>query len=546
MKFSKKTLIILLVLITFLGLALRLESFGAITFGYDQARDAIIGGDILKGDIKIQGPASDIAGLHHGVLYWYLTSPFYLLGQNSIYAVKLFLIVTSLISIFITYLLAQKIFKNQIVSLTSAFLCAVSFEAIQYSHWLSNPSLAFVTIPLSFYFLWEYINGKRYGIFLTFFFWALSVHFEIFLLYQIIIFAIILIVYRKIKILDLLGSAIIAGIIFLPFAASEVKFNYAGVSGVREFFKGHASGSGQTYLEMADRVGRKLLLIPYYNVLSSYASAFVIIIVFVIAGAYNSIIKKDKRFLFLFLWFIFPVLLFFTGSTNIYFVFVGCAIPFFILFSYYLNRLLFEKSENKAKATLFEKKNYALFAVLILTILISNMFLISDNKNKGSVLFSVQDGMVLDDQKELIDWIYKESEYKPFKLDTITNPLFVNTTWGYLFDNYGISKYGFMPFWWGYPQNGRFGENIKFSSDFNKSNKYLFLIIEPNTGIPDYYINSILAFEDSRSRVEKTKKFGNLIAEKRAIIADRPFLKEEIDNNIKTGDYRTIHLEGLD
>lgn len=503
----------------FLGFILRIYSFDSITFGYDQARDAIISYNIWKGDLKILGPASDIAGLHHGILYWYIISPFYYFSNLNAFVVKLFLVIASLSVIPLVYFLARDIFKNKSISLLAAFMCAVSFELIQYSHWFANPSLAVITITLSFLFLWKYVHGARYGIYLTFFFWALSVHFEIFLLYQLAVFFIILLLYKKIKILDLLISFIISGIVLSPFLVAEIKFNFAASKGILSFFQGYSQSRGQTVGEMAERVSGKLIFLPYNNVLSSIGASYVIVFLLSAVSIY-SIVSRDKRITFLFLWFIFPTLLFFTGATNIYFAFIGSAIPLSILLSYYMHKLF------------IEKKVYALFYLVLLIVFTSNVALLIDSKGQGETLFSVQHGMVLSDEKSIIDWIYKEANGKPFRINTITNPLFINTTWTYLFDWYGKGTYGYMPFWWGYPQNGRIGEEIPYSTNFKGSSRFLFLIIEPHEGIPDYYINALIKVEDQRSLVVAKKQIGNIIVEKREIVHDQPFLMEDINRVI--------------
>lgn len=531
---KSKTFLVISFLI-FLGLVLRLYSFSSITFGYDQARDMFIAGNIWRGDLKILGPNSDIHGLHHGVLYWYLISPFYFLSGENIFAVKLFLVFLGLCAMPLTYILSQKIFQNKIISFSSAFLVGVSFEAVQYSHWLSNPTPAFITILLSFLFLWMYVNeSNKYGLFLTAFFWGLSVQFEIFLLYQIAVFLIILFIFKKIKIRDIIISLFIFILTISPLIIAEIKFGFTGLLGIQSFFTGYAGGRGQTFSEMYTRASEKIFSIPYYNLISSEGASYIIMLLFLLASIFTIIFLKDKRVLFLFLWFVFPVLLFFTGSTNIYFVFVGCAIPFLILTSFYIH------------SPLISENSYVAFGILLAVILGSNMFLLVENRGKGEVLFSVQKDMVYDTQTQILDWIYSEANGKPFRINTITNPLFVNTTWSFLFNTYGKNTYGYMPFYWGYPQDGQFGAEVEYSTDFNGSDRLIFLIHEPSGGIPDFYENGIIAFEDSRSKVVESQKFGEFLVEKRLITADKPFSKDEIDTLIKTQDLRDVKLQGLD
>lgn len=522
--------------LVFLGLCLRLYSFSSITFGYDQARDAFIAQDIfLKGDLKILGPSSDIHGLHHGVLYWYLISPFYAFSYGGVFAVKIFVILVGLLSIPLTYILAKKMFNDSWVAMISAFFIAVSYEAISYSHWLSNPSFAFVTILLSFLFLWMYVKENfKYGLFATAFFWGLSVQFEIFLLYQAVVFLIILILFRKINVKDIFISFFIFALTILPLILGEIKFGYPGILGILSFFTGYAGERGQTISEMGSRANDKLFRIPYYNFLSSTGASFIFAFLLLAVGIIYSVLLKDKRVFFLTLWFVSPVVLFFTGSTNIYFVFIGCAIPLAILTAFYLRELF------------IQKKAYLPCVLLLLLVFGSNIYLLYENKGKGETLFSVQKDMVYDTQTKMLDFIYEEAGGKPFRINTITNPLFINTTWSFLFDSYGRKTYGYMPFYWGYPQNGQFGEGVQYSKDFKGSKNLIFLIHEPSGGIPDFYRNGIIKFEDTRSRVIKSKMFGEFRVEKRIITVDKPFLKEEIDESIKNNDLRDVRLKGLE
>lgn len=505
-----------------LGFILRTHSFTDITFGYDQARDAIIASNIWKGDLKILGPNSDIHGLHHGALYWYLISPFYVLFGGSVEAVKFFLIIGSLFLIPITYVLSKKIFGSTLIALSSAFLVTVSYEAISYSRWLSNPSLAMVTIALSFLFLWMYVKENyKWGLLLTAFFWGISIQFQIFLLYQAALFLIILIVFKKIKLIDILLAGIVFIVTISPLIMAEVKFDFGGSKGILGFFTGYAESRGQTVGEMASRALTKLFLVPYYNILSSTGFSHLFVFVFLAAGVFYSIILKDKRVFFLLLWFISPVLLFFVGSTNIYFVFIGCVVPLSILTSYFISKLF------------IQHKAYLAWVIILGCIFASNVYLLFENTGKGEALFSVQKDMVYSTETEILDWVYKEAEYKPFRINTVTNPLFVNTTWSFLFDTYGKKSYGYLPFYWGYPQDGRFGEEIQYSTDFNNSDTYLFLIIEPSGGIPDFFVKGILEFEDTRSQVILEEKFGEFTVQKRKITLDKPFLLEEVHEIIK-------------
>lgn len=66
---EKKKTILVLAIIVLVGVVLRfIGGLSTLLFTYDQSRDAFIALDILNGDLKIVGPASDIPGLFHGAI----------------------------------------------------------------------------------------------------------------------------------------------------------------------------------------------------------------------------------------------------------------------------------------------------------------------------------------------------------------------------------------------------------------------------------------------------------------------------------------------
>jgi len=120
----------------------------SLTFGYDQARDAIVSQQILKGDLKIQGPPASTPGLYHGVFYYYLLAPAYLIGHGSPVIVAYWIAFLNSLTVFIVFYLGYLLTKKTWVGFSASFLFAISFEATQYATWLSNPTIGIWTVPL--------------------------------------------------------------------------------------------------------------------------------------------------------------------------------------------------------------------------------------------------------------------------------------------------------------------------------------------------------------------------------------------------------------
>ena len=83
--------------------------------------------------------------------------------------------------------------------------------------------------------------------------------------------------------------------------------------------------------------------------------------------------------------------------------------------------------------------------------------------------------------------------------------------WAYLYEMYGQKKYGYLPYHGGKDQKGYLG-NL---SEQPFGTKYRYIIIEPTTGIPDYFVQQIISEENKVSDVVGEKKFGQFFVQKR-------------------------------
>lgn len=514
----KKRLYLVLCAIFLLGLVFRLIYFKEANFGWDQARDAFQAMDIWQGDsIKLIGPGTaELPGLHHGSFYWYLISPFYFFSNGNIYAVRLFLIMLNLIGVFAIFHTASLLFKNKSIALLSSLLFAMSFEAVQYARWLSNPSPALLTISLTFLGLWYVLNNKKWGIPLALISWAFSIHFQFFLVYQIVIIAPVLIwYYRSNKHLfnkeDFLGFF---GWFFvlIPFLIAEIKFKFQGLKAFAHLFERQEQtrALGEISLAFVNRV----IATFQFNILglNHFLAGLFALTIFVSTIIYIRKNKFKKELVFLLVWLLSPVIIAPFDKAHAYFVTVGNLSPAIILASFF-----FVEYGKK-------HRSHVLYYIFLIGVLfLGQLNLILDQNKNGESLFSVQQKMIVSDQLRVMDYVYQRSGKKPFVINTVTNPLFINTTWAYLFSWYGVSKYGYMPSWAGYPQDGQFGSSTKFTPITDRMDKDFYVIVEPQPGIPEHMIRGVLMFEDTRSVILETKKIGEFTVQKRRFINNDTF-----------------------
>ncbi|MDP3994453.1 MAG: hypothetical protein Q8P91_01300, partial [bacterium] len=155
-----------------------------------------------------------------------------------------------------------------------------------------------------------------------------------------------------------------------------------------------------------------------------------------------------------------------------------------------------------------------LSAFILLVIIFGNLSMIMRENPKGSTLFSIQKDMLLKKQLTLIDYTYEKAEGKPFSINTVTSPLWINIVWTYLYNWYGQPKYGYVPQWHGKDQVGQ----LAALPPTEKETDIYYLIVEPMAGIPLRYLEEAKGEEDAVSTLVSEKNFGELRVQKRSRI----------------------------
>lgn len=466
-----------------------------LTFGYDQARDAVVSQQILKGDIKIQGPPASTPGLYHGVFYYYLLAPAYFFGQGSPVAAAYWIAFLNALAVFVVFALGYLMTKKFWVGILAAFLFAVSFEATQYATWLSNPTIGVWTVPLMYLGLWLWINSKnKFAPIITVIGLGLSIQSEIFLVYHIIPLLIWLSVSRK----NISRKQVFLFLITLSLSLStmilnEFKFGFKSLSGLKLL----AIGSEQN-LAYAKSIGDYLVL--YLNQIgrifafNSYPGNIGYGGVFVFGLAVYSIIKRDKIGTFLATWLFSHLSIVTIGGTSTPFLMVGIGSAVSLIITYYLSKL-----------------SKPVIVLILAVIVFGNASIILGENPRGATLFAIQKDMLLDKQIALIDYTYKETGGKPFSVNSLTSPLWINITWAYLYQWYGEQKYGYTPCFTGRDQVGQ----VMSLPACEINRNYHYLIIEPMGGIPREYLPLTLSEEDVISKLVEEKTFGELVVQKR-------------------------------
>ncbi|MBI2028384.1 MAG: hypothetical protein HYT07_02130 [Candidatus Levybacteria bacterium] len=483
-----------------------------LTFGFDQARDAYEAYSIWHNhDFKILGPSSDLPGVHHGVLWYYLLALPYAIGSGNPEVVAAIFFVLSFLTIPLSAYLSYKLFHNFHVALLTAVLYASSPLFQAFTRWLSNPLIALYVVPFLLFFLWKYIDKQKtvnkrsilsenkYVIGLIGLFFGIFIQAD----FAFGLFLIILPIYWFVyKISFKLQEFIFFWIGFLfgifTYVLAEVRFSGKAVLGMIDFFSSSLSSPRSpvdTILLVVERVNDLLSIsiLPFPYAILLFV---VLVIMFLLKKSKNTNNKNSIVFLVIWLSTFIVFYLFKSGFLHSGFMFVPFLLPITIIGSYLLIN------------TITSLK----FLVALLTLVFLAQFYTSYLwfKTEYNPL-SVQYGISLSLEKEIIRYTYEQSKGERFIIVTITNPLHINTTWAYLYETYGQKKYSYLPYYGGRAQRGYLG-NL---SERQFGTKYRYVIVEPTTGIPDYFIQQIISEENTVSDIIEEKKFGQFVVQKR-------------------------------
>lgn len=463
---------------------------GGVSFHYDMARDAFEARQIWKDhNLKILGPPTSTPGLYHGVLYYYLIAPFYMLGNGDPRVVAVFFSLLNSVVLIPLMLLAKDIFKNKRLAVFSGLLFVISFEATQYAVWLSNPAPAALTVALFFLFLHVWQKGKTYGLYLAVLSAALSTQFQFFLIYfffLIPLFGIIFKIKTRPKVVGISFLVAILGLVNFFLAAAKFKtfanifsgFLNIGTAGQIDF----RVQFSELFLNYINRF-TELFIFNFFPTNVFLGGILAILILY--------FIRKERLLLF----FLFSNLFIFIfgGHTNTY-ANIGLVLPAILAVVYFLRKSW--------------KFNKLLVYIIVFLIFISNIYAIFKYNPEGQLILVIPNDMNLRQELSLIDKTYELAQNQPFSINTLTLPLWTNTTWAYLYSWYGKNKYGFTPSFIGHNQVGLLGsESLKLEKKpLNKT----FFIIEPHVGIPEDRFVLEIGSENSRSELIKEYLYGQL------------------------------------
>lgn len=482
-----------------------------IYFGYDQARDAYNALEIFHGHLKLIGPTTSFPGLNHGVLYYYLLVPLYGLTKMNPEWVAAVMRIFNAVGVLLIFYLGKILF-NKWIGLLAAFLFAISFEQTQFAIYMGNPSLGSLSVMLMYLGLALVIFQKKFwGLALATLGFGLSVQFQFASTYLVVPFLLILIFFRKsilrmpIKIWSWSAAALV--ITLSTFILAELKYNFRAIHSLLALSQ---INSYKTIVTIFNTYFFTISRMFKYNLVGEFPWWWIVGIILMVV-IWWMIKQREYRsqLIFLLIWFLGVLITFLIhgGVENLqkdvplYYPNVGVSISLLIFVAFSIYQIFL--------------KSKILAAAVVLLIVLANFHLIWTLNYKGTISeIDVQQGMLLGDQKKVLDYLYQTSGGQPFAVKAVTLPFDVNTTWSYLFEWYGKDKYGYLPIWNGKNALGFPGNLLVQETQENLPNNR-YVIIEPTRGIAPHLIDNFLQEENYFTKVIAEKKFGQIIVQER-------------------------------
>lgn len=457
--FKKVTLTPHLLFVTglvFLGFLLRLyPDSHEIIWSYDQARDSFVMREMIKNlDIKLIGPQTEIYGLFHGPLFYYLMGPFFYISKGEVFLPLIAMTILTYSSIIPLSLLAYKITKNRYSIILTIFIFSISYQFVEYGRWISNVSVAIPFLSWAYYFYYRVLENPKFK--LNYFLLGVSVGLasqgELFLLSLAgIIFLVLVAMKKKISFLFFYAVGGVIGI--FPLIVSELRFNFRGIKFLGEIL--FSSSAGESFGEIMnfylEHVGLTVSqVVGGVSYLMAYSLLIVLLFCFYKFFLSCLPLRKTKTLMV----FIFTILLshlslFFLSLVNNPFLDMEIAVLLILLSSLLITGLL-------------ERSRYIAYFVIGLIVILqfSNYKKYVIGNRPLDHFGFIQESSTLSHKEEIADTIYTHANGREFTFASIGTPYGVRTVWASVLELYSRETGRKIPRWYGYYANGYPGEEL--------------------------------------------------------------------------------------
>jgi len=487
--FEKIFLILIIGVASFLRF-FRLKDF--LGFWYDQGRDALVIWDmVFNGKFTLIGPQMGFTGIFRGGWYYYLIAPFYALDRGNPIPPYVFLIATTIIAIFVLYILGKNMGKPK-AGLLAGLVGSVSMYIVGASRWFSDPTPTLLISVLLVLSLYKYTEGKSWWIIITGFLCGMALQFsaatEIFYVPGIML--IVFLLRKKVRLnIKQIFFAILAFVCaFGPQIIFEIR--HPGVqTGAFFNFVFHEKTFTYAFWEIL-----KTRLPFDYNMFASkfwidgglIFAPFFIIFIGLMAFNWKKLWQLDK-FKVLFILAAVPIIgtLFFVSNLGgVYeYYFTGYYLIWILLFSY-VYIYFFKSILIKICLSIF------IFLLIFLNLKSFSQSYCIDINNSKNIIFA--------NELAAIEWIYKDANGRDFNVDEYVPPV-IPYAYEYLFKWLGTTKYRYQP--------------------LTKNIDLLYTLYEADDDHPER-LGAWMERQKGIGRVVKEAKFGSIVVQERQRLVD--------------------------
>lgn len=448
-------------------------------FGFEQGRDLLaVKGIATLQNLKLLGPPSDLAdeGVYHGAAFYYLLVPFYLAGGGDPFVVAIGLVLLNVVGIVFLYKAVEEFFDKR-TAIISALLFAVSYTAVVYSRWISNPAPIPPTIALMLYFLALSRKNPRYLVAAALCFGAI-VHFSLATAVTLILAILAFLDIWKIRISKQLFMLCSAGIFIflLPYLVFDIRNDFILAKSLLNISHSLTGKSG------AENALNQILIETSGTIFPKFITMSTIFLVFVLG---INVLRFNNKSIQTFLFFLISSALLFL-IFNIHparHIFVATSMFFAILAASAVN-------------ILHQKYGKIALTIPFFLIVFNLSTLVPILKDGVTFLYNSQ-RTYLGEMKQAVDYIYNDAQGENFSYDYFTVPWWKNEAWEYLFSWYGKNRYGYEP------------ERAR--------TKIFYVIIEPDLTSKSVYKDNWYGEYKKDKILYDTKQFRWLTIEKRAL-----------------------------
>jgi len=407
----------------------------------DQGRDMLLTKNIVVDHkITLIGAHSGIDGFFHGPFWLYLLTIPFLIGGGNPFVFELFYVFLTCITIVLTYFLISNLYDKKMSLLTAFFIATSPFI------WSPLPNTIGVNLmPLDFlliiFFLIKYLRGRKnlfpFFVFFTGFTFQIEAALALVATPILIIYSLLV---KKITLKPLILGIIAFILSVSTFIIFDLKHQFLMSKALLAIFKFHKHGAKDTsYLTFIPRLLNHAVI--YKDVLLSFLfeqNVFLIILATIMFLYFiyltfrkNLNYKFKKEYTF---YFFLPLAIFIIYQLYPYKLYqpyvYGLVIPSCLFFASVAYQLLKDKIGRNL-----------VFCFILVELIFISLFLISTyskpyttRNNSGSYL----------NQKNVINWIYKDSKGKNFSYFVYTPEIY---TYGadYLFWYYSNLNHSKAP-----------------------------------------------------------------------------------------------------